>query len=109
MGLGFTIALTLLGMFREFIGSGSFFGIRVFPEDYGVTIFVLAPGAFFVLAFLIAIMNKIKSNMAKKGKDTSKFLNFEKIMLPLPKIIDNSLTSDSNGENSSRQICRTRV
>ena len=45
MGLGFTIALTLLGIFREFIGSGTFFGIRVFPEEYGVTIFVLAPGA----------------------------------------------------------------
>ena len=72
MGLGFTIALTLLGMFREFIGSGSFFGIQVFPEDYGVTIFVLAPGAFFVLAFLVAIQNAIKAKMAAKGKDVSK-------------------------------------
>ncbi len=72
MGLGFTIALTLLGMFREFIGSGSFFGIQVFPEDYGITIFVLAPGAFFVLAFLVAIQNAIKAKMAAKGKDVSK-------------------------------------
>ncbi len=72
MGLGFTIALTLLGMFREFIGSGSFFGMQVFPEDYGVTIFVLAPGAFFVLAFLVAIQNAIKAKMAAKGKDVSK-------------------------------------
>ena len=72
MGLGFTIALTLLGMFREFIGSGSFFGMQVFPEDYGVTIFVLAPGAFFVLAFLVAIQNAIKAKMAAKGKDDSK-------------------------------------
>ena len=72
MGLGFTVALTLLGMFREFIGSGSFFGIQVFPEDYGVTIFVLAPGAFFVLAFLVAIQNAIKAKLAAKGRDVSK-------------------------------------
>ena len=72
MGLGFTAALTLLGIFREFIGSGTFFGNRVFPEEYGVTIFVLAPGAFFVLAALVAIQNFIKAKMEAKGKDTSK-------------------------------------
>ena len=72
MGLGFTAALTLLGIFREFIGSGTFFGNRVFPEEYGVTIFVLAPGAFFVLAALVAIQNYIKAKMEAKGKDTSK-------------------------------------
>lgn len=72
MGLGFTVALTLLGIFREFIGSGTFFGIRVFPEEYGVTIFVLAPGAFFVLAMLVAIQNFIKAKMEAKGKDVSK-------------------------------------
>lgn len=72
MGLGFTVALTLLGIFREFIGSGTFFGMRVFPEEYGVTIFVLAPGAFFVLAMLVAIQNFIKDKMAAKGKDVSK-------------------------------------
>ena len=72
MGLGFTLALTLLGIFREFIGSGTFFGIRVIPEEYGVTIFVLAPGAFFVLAALVAVQNYIKEKMAKKGKDVSK-------------------------------------
>ncbi len=72
MGLGFTGALTLLGVFREFIGSGTFFGNRVFPEEYGVTIFVLAPGAFFVLAALVAIQNYIKAKMEAKGKDTSK-------------------------------------
>ena len=72
MGLGFTVALTLLGIFREFIGSGTFFGMRVFPEEYGVTIFVLAPGAFFVLAVLVAIQNFIKDKMAAKGKDVSK-------------------------------------
>ncbi|MBO4609418.1 MAG: electron transport complex subunit E [Lachnospiraceae bacterium] len=72
MGLGFTVALTLLGIFREFIGSGTFFGIRVFPEEYGVTMFVLAPGAFFVLAMLVAIQNFIKAKMEAKGKDVSK-------------------------------------
>ena len=72
MGLGFTAALTLLGIFREFIGSGTFFGNRVFPEEYGVTIFVLAPGAFFVLAALVAVQNYIKAKMEAKGKDTSK-------------------------------------
>ena len=72
MGLGFTVALTLLGIFREFIGSGTFFGIRVFPEEYGITIFVLAPGAFFVLAMLVAIQNFIKAKMEAKGKDVSK-------------------------------------
>lgn len=72
MGLGFTGALTLLGIFREFIGSGTFFGNRVFPEEYGITIFVLAPGAFFVLAALVAVQNYIKARMEAKGKDTSK-------------------------------------
>ena len=72
MGLGFTVALTLLGIFREFIGCGTFFGMRVFPEEYGVTIFVLAPGAFFVLAALVAIQNYIKGKLATKGKDVSK-------------------------------------
>jgi len=72
MGLGFTGALTILGIFREFIGSGTFFGNRVFPEEYGVTIFVLAPGAFFVLAALVAVQNYIKAKMEAKGKDTSK-------------------------------------
>ena len=72
MGLGFTGALTILGIFRELIGSGTFFGNRVFPEEYGVTIFVLAPGAFFVLAALVAVQNYIKAKMEAKGKDTSK-------------------------------------
>ena len=72
MGLGFTVGLTLLGIFREFIGSGTFFGMRVFPEEYGVTIFVLAPGAFFVLAALVAVQNFVKDKLAQKGRDVSK-------------------------------------
>jgi electron transport complex protein RnfE len=66
MGLGFTVALTILGMFRELIGAGSIFGYAIpVISDQPVSIMVLAPGAFFVLACLVAIQNKIRS---KKGE-----------------------------------------
>ena len=60
MGLGFTIALTVLGAVREILGTGKIFGLEVWPEDYGMLLFVLAPGAFIVLGYLIAIVNKLK-------------------------------------------------
>jgi electron transport complex protein RnfE len=60
MGLGFTFALTLLGILRELLGTGKVFGNVIFPENYGALIFVLAPGAFIVLGYLIAIMNKFR-------------------------------------------------
>lgn len=60
MGLGFTLALTLLGLLRELLGSGCAFGLRLWSEDYGILAFVLAPGAFIVLGFLIALFNRIK-------------------------------------------------
>ncbi|MDD3322152.1 MAG: electron transport complex subunit E [Paludibacter sp.] len=60
MGLGFTFSLTLLGMVRELLGTGKVFGLTIFPENYGMLIFVLAPGAFIALGYLIAIMNKLK-------------------------------------------------
>ena len=60
MGLGFTIALTLLGGVREFLGTGKLFNIAIMPEEYGMLIFVLAPGAFIVLGYLIAIVNRLK-------------------------------------------------
>lgn len=60
IGLGFTIALTLLGSIRELLGSGKIFDITIFPGSYGMLIFVLAPGAFITLGFLIAIVNKIR-------------------------------------------------
>ena len=73
MGLGFTIALTILGAFRELLGAGQIFGMQVMPSAYEpITIFILAPGAFLVLAGLAAIQNKVKINMEKKGKDASK-------------------------------------
>jgi len=60
MGLGFSMALTLLGSIREFLGSGKIFGISLFSDNYGMLIFVLAPGAFIALGYLIAIINRIK-------------------------------------------------
>ncbi len=70
MGLGFTVGLTSIGIVRELIGAGQIFGIQVMPDSYvPLTIFVLAPGAFFVLAALVALQNKIKRAAAKKGKE----------------------------------------
>jgi electron transport complex protein RnfE len=60
MGIGFTIALTLLGGAREILGTGSIFGCNIYGEDYGMLMFVLAPGAFLVLGYLIALVNKLK-------------------------------------------------
>lgn len=62
MGLGFTLALTLLGAVREMIGSGAVFGYKfIAPEADGILIFVLAPGAFFTLALLIALMRGLQN------------------------------------------------
>ena len=73
MGLGFTLALTIIGAVRELLGAGQVFGINVMPQSYvPCSIFVLAPGAFFVLAALTATQNKIKRTGEKKGKDMSK-------------------------------------
>ncbi len=61
MGLGFTFALTVLGSIREILGSGSIFNLRFLPEDaQTILIFVLAPGAFIALGYLIAIVNRLK-------------------------------------------------
>ena len=78
MGLGFTVGLTAIGIVRELIGAGQAFGLQVLPVADAaagtggyvpVTIFILAPGAFIVLACLVAVQNKIKANAAKKGKE----------------------------------------
>ena len=60
MGLGFTLSLTVLGAIRELLGTGACFGYPVFAEQYGMLIFVLAPGAFVALAYLMAIVNKLR-------------------------------------------------
>lgn len=73
MGLGFTFALTCIGAVREIIGAGQIFGVTVMPSSYvPVSIFIMAPGAFFVLAMLTAIQNYIKIKGEEKGKDMSK-------------------------------------
>ena len=69
MGLGFTVGLTSIGIVRELIGSGKIFNKQILPDSYEpFTIFILAPGAFFVLACLVALQNKVKNNLARKGK-----------------------------------------
>lgn len=60
MGLGFTLALTVLGCIRELLGSGSIFGLRLLPETANILVFILPPGAFICLGFLIAIVNQFK-------------------------------------------------
>lgn len=69
MGLGFTVGLTCIGVVRELLGAGQIFGYQIMPMSYEpITIFILAPGAFFVLAGLTAIQNKIKLMSSKKGE-----------------------------------------
>ena len=60
MGLGFTFALTILGCIRELLGSGSMFGFRILPETANILLFILPPGAFICLGFLIAIVNQFR-------------------------------------------------
>ncbi len=64
IGLGFTIALTILGSVREILGTGRIFGAAIFPETYGSLVFVLAPGAFIALGLLIALFTKIRESKA---------------------------------------------
>ena len=84
MGLGFTVGLTCIGAVREILGSGQIFGFQLLPlADAAagkagftpITIFVLAPGAFFVLAMLAALQNKFKIGAAKRGIDPSEGCN----------------------------------
>lgn len=68
MGLGFTIALTIIGLLREFLGAGTAFGFEVLPESMEpIAIFVKAPGAFLIIALIIAVMNA--ANIATKAND----------------------------------------
>lgn len=59
MGLGFTLSLTVIGAIRELLGTGCVFGLNLYSETYGMLIFVLAPGAFIVLAYLMALVQKL--------------------------------------------------
>ena len=72
MGLGFTLSLTIIGCIRELIGAGTLFGLQIMPKAYEpITIFILSPGAFFVLAGLTALQNRlsVKGASAPGGKE----------------------------------------
>ena len=60
MGLGFTLSLTVLGIIREFLGAGTIFGLTIYNSQFAALIFVLAPGAFICLAYLMAAVNKLQ-------------------------------------------------
>lgn len=62
IGLGFTVALTLMGAVRELLGTGKIFSLTIFPEDFGMLSFILAPGGFIVLGFLIAIVHHFQNS-----------------------------------------------
>ena len=87
MGLGFTFALLLLGGFREIIGAGAIFGIPLIPEDFHISLFVLPPGAFLVMAFLTAAMQYYQD--PDKGKKAEKYPSLEDVktvvVKPAPK------------------------
>ena len=68
MGIGFTIALTLIGGIREILGSGSFLGYQFIPSEYNMLIFVLAPGAFLVFGFVMAAVRYIVNKREEKKK-----------------------------------------
>ena len=76
MGIGFTIALTLIGGIREILGSGSFLGYQFIPSEYNMLIFVLAPGAFIVFGFVMAavryIVNKSEARRKQKALEEAK-------------------------------------
>lgn len=68
MGLGFTLALSIIGAFRELLGAGTIFSFRITPASFEpITIFILAPGALFTLAILTALQNKFKLPSATNG------------------------------------------
>ena len=67
IGLGFTIGLTCIGVVRELLGNGTVFGLQIMPKSYEpISIFIMAPGAFFVLALLCALQNKLKLKGANR-------------------------------------------
>ena len=74
MGLGFTVGLTSIAIFRELLGAGTVFGFQIIPEAYKISIFGLAPGAFFVLAGLTAWQNLVKMPSATNGNQPESVL-----------------------------------
>lgn len=73
MGFGFSFALTCIGVLRELLGAGKIFGVAIMPEGFEpIRIFAQAPGAFFVLAVLVALQNMVKNKLKKAGKPYEK-------------------------------------
>lgn len=68
MGLGFTLALTIIGSVREILGGGALFGTSLLPNEYNILVFILAPGAFIVLGYLIGLMNAAKRKKKSAAK-----------------------------------------
>lgn len=60
IGLGFTLGLTILGICRELLGNGTVFGLSCIPSDYSMLLFILPPGAFLTLGYIIAVVNRFK-------------------------------------------------
>ena len=87
MGLGFTFALILLGGFREIIGAGSFAGIPLIPDEFHISLFVLPPGAFLVMGFLVAAMQYYQD--PDRGKKKTVYPSLEDVktvvVKPAPK------------------------
>ena len=69
MGIGYTMSLILVAAVREILGAGSFMGFQFIPSDYNILIFVLAPGAFLVLGFIMALMRHIINRVTEKRKN----------------------------------------
>ena len=92
MGIGFTVGLTLIGIFREILGAGAIFGYTVLPSAVNISIFVMAPGAFFVLAGLTAIQNKLKMPSATNISDEEE----EEVAEQIEEIEENEI--EENGE-----------
>lgn len=96
MGLGFTLALSVLAFFRELIGAGTLFGVRVLPEAYeAANIMILAPGAFLTLGLIMAFLN---NRNLKKGKDLLKIHDCESCGMgcDIPKEDKMNITLDSS-------------
>ena len=68
MGIGFTISLILIATVREVLGAGAFMGHQFIPADYNILIFVLAPGAFIVYGFIMALVRHILNKVEAKRK-----------------------------------------
>ncbi|MBQ4442027.1 MAG: electron transport complex subunit E [Bacteroidales bacterium] len=68
MGIGFTISLVLIAAVREILGAGAFMGHQFIPSDYNILIFVLAPGAFIVFGFIMALVRHILNKVEAKRK-----------------------------------------